>query len=99
MSQEKVVAEIFNIIKKSIDKKINCTYFPIRKRTIDKFKRNTLKEIDTHFEGITFVIGRLKAVDKAGIQSIRFDTRTWKKDEAKRWYKNNLETIKKLVEA
>jgi hypothetical protein len=99
MTQEKVIAEIFKIIKESVDKKIKYEYFPIRKRNISKFRKNTLKEIETHFEGVTFVVGKLKAVDKAGVQSIRFNTNVWTKNEAKRWYKNNLEKIKKLVEA
>lgn len=99
MSTEQVVSELFKKINESVKKNIKVEYFPIRKRTIGKFIKNTVKEIETPFEGITFVIGRLKAVDKAGIQSIRFNTAIWKKNEAKSWYKNNLELIKKLVEA
>lgn len=98
MSQEQVIMDMFKKIKESVDNKVKNDYFPIRKRTVGKFKRNTLKEIETQFEGITFVVGRLKAVDKVGVQSIRFDTNKWEKHEAKRWYKNNLEYIKKLVE-
>lgn len=96
--KEQAVINMFKKIKESVEKKITTSYFPIRKRTIGKFKKGSLREIETQFKGIIFVVGKLKAVDKVGVQSIRFDLNLWTSDEAKRWYKNNLDKIKKLVE-
>jgi len=98
MESKSKVAQLLKVIQDKVREK-NKEYFPIRKRTVNKFKKVTLRKIKLEKEeGILLVIGKLKVTNKIGIQSVLFDLSVWKKNTAKQWYINNKEKMKKLME-
>lgn len=96
MGEVKVVS-LFKAIKKGVVEKQR--FFPIRTRVLSKFKKRTLRKVAVdNTTGITLVLGELKNINKTGIQSVVFDLTSWKKNEAKRWFKNNKEKITFLLD-
>ena len=103
MSEEVKVRSLFYNISKTIreqatkQSKSKKEFFPIRKRRMDKFKKETISRIPFK-DDIYLVVGTLKSVDEMGIQAILFDLNKWDKSDAKRWFKNNKDVLKTLMD-
>lgn len=94
MESKTIVETLFSSISKKVHAKVHS--FPIRQRKLDKFNKKTLRKVELP-EGITLVVGELKLIGKLGLQSTIFNLDMWKMNEAKSWYKNNQDRLKKLI--